>query len=78
MFEIEIGVLASQCLAPRIESYADLIAETAALDKQRNAARGRVTWRFTTEKTSAKMGRAYPRPTNLTQPQSAKTSVPRY
>jgi transposase len=78
MVEIEIGVLASQCLDRRIESYADLVAETAAWEKQRNAARARVNWSFTTEKARAKMGRAYPRPVNLTRPQRVKTSVPRY
>jgi transposase len=78
MVEIEIGVLASQCLDRRIQSYADLVTETAAWEKQRNAARARVNWSFTTEKARAKMGRAYPRPTNLTRPQRVKTSVPRY
>jgi transposase len=78
MVEIEIGVLAGQCLDRRIESYARLLAEVAAWEKQRNATRARVTWSFTTEKARAKMGRAYPRPTNLTRPQRVKTSVPRY
>jgi transposase len=78
MVEIEIGVLASQCLDRRIESYARLVAEVAAWEKQRNAARARVTWTFTTEKARAKMGRAYPRPTNLARPQRVKTSAPRY
>ena len=77
MVEIEIGVLASQCLDRRIESYSRLGAEVAAWEKQRNAARARVNWSFTTEKARAKMGRAYPRPTNLTRPQRVKTSVPR-
>src|SRR6267378_5669675 len=38
MVEIEIGVLASQCLDRRIESYAQLAAETAAWERQRNTA----------------------------------------
>ena len=37
MVEIEIGVLASQCLDRRIESYTRLVAETAAWEKRRNA-----------------------------------------
>jgi len=83
MVEIEIGVLASQCLDRRIESYPCLIAEVAAWESQRNAARARVAWTFTTEKARAKMGRAYPRPVNLARPaprrpQRVKTSVPRY
>ena len=62
MVEIEIGVLASQCLDRRIESYARLLAETAAWEKRRNAERARIKWMFTTEKARAKMGRAYPKP----------------
>jgi len=78
MVEIEIGVLAGQSLDRRIESYARLVAETAAWEKQRNAARARVNWSFTTEKARAKMRRAYPRPVNLARPRRVKTSVPRY
>ena len=62
MVEIEIGVLAAQCLDRRIESYTRLLAETAAWEKQRNAERARINWMFTTEKARAKMGRAYPKP----------------
>ena len=79
MVEIEIGVLASQCLDRRIESYTRLVAETAAWEKQRNAAHARINWMFTTEKARAKMGRAYP---NLAatsrRGQRVKTSVSRY
>ncbi len=63
MVEIEIGVLAGQCLDRRIDSYARLVAETAAWEKRRNAERARIKWMFTTEKARAKMGRAYPKPT---------------
>jgi transposase len=62
MVEIEISALASQCLDRRIESYARLVAETAAWEKRRNAERARINWMFTTEKARAKMGRAYPKP----------------
>ncbi len=62
MVEIEIGVLASQCLDRRIESYARLVTETAAWEKRRNAEFARIKWMFTTEKARAKMGRAYPKP----------------
>ena len=72
MVEIEIGVLASQCLDRRIESHAALVAEIAAWEKQRNAARARINWIFTTEKARAKMGRAYPKP-EPTQPQVKKS-----
>jgi len=76
MVEIEIGVLASQCLDRRIESYAQLVAETAAWEKQRNAACARVKWSFTTEMARGKMRRAYPRPLLALRPwQRVKTSV---
>jgi transposase len=61
MVEIEIGVLASQCLDRRIDSYSRLVAETAAWEKRRNAERARISWMFTTEKARAKMGHAYPK-----------------
>jgi transposase len=79
MIEIEIGVLASQCLDRRIESYTRLVAETAAWEKRRNAECARINWMFTTQKARAKMGRAYPNPTlKLDQNQRVKTSVTRY
>ena len=79
MVEIEISVLATQCLDQRIESYTRLLAETAAWEKQRNTARARITWMFTTEKARAKMGRAYPKPTAPSgRRQRVKTSVTRY
>jgi transposase len=78
MVEIEIGVLAGQCLDRRIDSYTRLVAETAAWQKQRNAARARINWMFTTQKARAKMGRAYPKHT-VTSPrgQRVKSSVTR-
>jgi transposase len=79
MVEIEIGVLASQCLDRRIESYTRLLTETAAWEKHRNAAHARINWMFTTEKARAKMGRAYPRPGGQSaRRQRVKTSVTRY
>ena len=79
MVEIEIGVLAAQCLDRRIESYTRLCAETAAWEKRRNAERARINWMFTTEKARAKMGRAYPKPAAESAPQQrVKTSVTRY
>ena len=79
MVEIEIGVLASQCLDRRIESRMKLAAETAAWEQQRNAAGARIKWMFTTEKARAKMGRAYPKPeARSASNQRVKTSVQRY
>jgi transposase len=79
MVEIEIGVLAGQCLDRRIDSYARLVAETAAWEKRRNAERARINWMFTTEKARAKMGRAYPKPAAKSgRPERVKSSVTRY
>ena len=61
MVEIEIGVLAAQCLDRRIDSIEQLTAETTAWEQQRNAAGARIKWMFTTKKARAKMGRAYPK-----------------
>jgi len=61
MVEIEIGVLAAQCLDRRIDSIEQLTAETTAWEQQRNAAGARIKWMFTTKKARAKMGHAYPK-----------------
>ena len=60
MVEIEIGVLRSQCLDRRIEHRAQLIAEIAAWERQRNASGASIKWMFTTERARAKLARAYP------------------
>ena len=44
MVEIEIGVLAAQCLDRRIDSIEQLTAETTAWEQQRNAAGARIKW----------------------------------
>ena len=73
MVESEIGVLKGQCLARRIESRERLEREVAAWERERNATGARVKWMFTTEKARAKMGRAYPKPSDALDP-SAKPS----
>jgi transposase len=79
MVEIEISVLASQCLDRRIDSYTRLVAEIAAWEKRRNTERARVKWMFTTEKARAKLGRAYPKPVAKSdRVQRVKISVTRY
>ena len=79
MVEIEIGVLAAQCLDRRIDSIDQLIAETTAWEQQRNAAGARIKWMFTTKKARAKMGHACPRPQiNSGHTQRVKSSVQRY
>jgi transposase len=60
MVEIEIGVLRGQCLDRRIADRNRLVAEIAAWERQRNAARAKVKWMFTTERARAKLARAYP------------------
>jgi hypothetical protein len=60
MVEIELGVLRSQCLDRRIDSYKRLVSEIAAWERQRNSSRARIKWMFTTVKARAKMARAYP------------------
>src|SRR3977135_1372875 len=60
MVEIEIGVLRGQCLDRTIDDAKRLVSETAAWERQRNAAAARIKWMFTTAKARAKMGRAYP------------------
>lgn len=61
MVEIEIGVLRGQCLDRRIDDPKRLRREITAWEQQRNAARSRIKWMFTTDKARAKMGRTYPR-----------------
>ncbi|WP_229188448.1 IS630 family transposase [Bradyrhizobium oropedii] len=60
MVEIEIGVMRGQCLDRRIDDPKRLRREIAAWERQRNAARSRIKWMFTTDKARSKMGRAYP------------------
>jgi hypothetical protein len=60
MVEIEIGVLQGQCLGRRIDDPKRLRTEIAAWERQRNKARARINWMFTTDKARAKLARAYP------------------
>jgi transposase len=80
MVEIEIGVLRSQCLDRRIATQQKLKSEIAVWERQRNAAKARIKWMFTTDKARAKMGRAYPElAKHLPAPaQRVITSVQRY
>jgi len=68
MVEIEIGVLRTQCLDRRIATQEQLVTETAAWERQRNASGARIKWMFTTAKARAKMGRAYPEPVSVREP----------
>ena len=60
MAEIELGVLARQCLDRRIPSREVLMQETGVWQNQRNRDAIRVDWRFTTEDARIKLKSLYP------------------
>ena len=59
MAEIELGVLAGQCLNRRTPSREILEQETGAWGNRRNWHRFRVDWRFTTEDARIKLQSLY-------------------
>ncbi len=60
MAEIELSVLARQCLDRRIPDQAALNREVAAWEKCRNAQSRTIDWHFTTEDARIKLKRLYP------------------
>jgi hypothetical protein len=58
--EIELSILARQCLDRRLGSEAEVDAECAAWEQARNAEGGQVVWRFTTEDARIKLRHLYP------------------
>lgn len=58
--EIELNVLARQCLARRIGEKAILTREVAAWDTARNQSQKGVDWQFTTADARTKLKRLYP------------------
>jgi DDE superfamily endonuclease len=58
--ELELSVLARQCLDRRIPDVATLRREVAAWEAERNAAVVRVDWQFTTADARTKLKRLYP------------------
>jgi hypothetical protein len=58
--EIELSVLARQCLDRRIADAEELRREVAAWEEQRNERRVEVQWRFTTADARIKLRRLYP------------------
>jgi hypothetical protein len=58
--EIELSVLARQCLHQRIGSLSELKEILAAWEEQHNAEPRAVAWRFTTEDARIKLRRLYP------------------
>jgi DDE superfamily endonuclease len=60
MAEIELSILARQCLDRRIAEFATLEAEVAAWVEARNQEQSWMDWRFTTEDARVKLKRLYP------------------
>jgi len=60
MAEIELSVLARQCLDRRIPDRETLIQEVAAWEAERNARQVIADWRFTTADARIKLKRLYP------------------
>ncbi len=58
--EIELSVLARQCLDRRIESRGQLQQETEAWESERNEEQVEVHWQFTTKEARTKLHRLYP------------------
>jgi hypothetical protein len=58
--EIELSVLAEQCLDRRIEDEATLQRELTAWQKQRNQKASKVHWQFSTADARIKLRRLYP------------------
>jgi hypothetical protein len=60
MAEIELSVLARQCLDRRIPDQETLKQEVAAWEQRRNQGNHSVDWRFTTADARIKLKRLYP------------------
>jgi hypothetical protein len=60
MAEIELNVLANQCLDRRIADKQTLVAEVTAWQTQRNQRAASTSWRFTTHDARVKLKHLYP------------------
>ena len=60
MAEIELSVLARQCLDRRMPTKAVVTREVAAWEQDRNQAGTTVNWRFTTEDARIRLKKLYP------------------
>jgi len=60
MAEIELSVLARQCLARRIETREELEREVATWEEERNERGIEIQWHFTTADARIKLRRLYP------------------
>ena len=59
MAEIELSVLSRQCLDRRVPDFETLQGEVSAWQKRRDAAGGKIEWRFRTEDARIKLKRLY-------------------
>ena len=62
MVEIELSVLAGQCLDRRLPTLEAVRTEVTAWAQNRNAAGATVTWQFTTAAARTTLHRLYPHP----------------
>ena len=60
MAEIELSVFSRGCLNRRISDEPELRREVAALERERNAAKSAIDWRFTTQGARRKLQHIYP------------------
>jgi len=60
MAEIELSVLARQCLSRRIGDKERLKREVKAFEEKRNAAKAKIEWKMTTFDAREKLSRHYP------------------
>ena len=65
MTEVELSILAKQCLDRRIPLMAQLQCEVDAWVQRRNAQRATIHWQFTPEMARTKFTRFYPNPSQL-------------
>jgi AraC-like DNA-binding protein len=63
MAELELSVLARQCLQRRIASAEELAGQIDAWQRSRNAAQSTIAWRFTTADARTKLRHLYPQQT---------------
>lgn len=60
MAEIELGVMARQCLQERMHSRRNLEQHILAWQERRNAAKVKINWRFSVQDARCKLKRLYP------------------
>ena len=60
MAEIELSILARQCLDRRIPTEAILKEEVSAWEARRNHEQARINWRFSINEARQKLHRPYP------------------